>query len=206
MTEQAPISDGLIWRSVLPASNGNSEGFTTGLNAPLTHRQLSIAELVARGLSTDEISSILKISSETIKHHKANLYKKMGVESELEMTLKAINIGLLDTADLVPADFDPSVFDNLTPRQRDVTKLIALRGYTNKDIARELNLSEYTVKDLVSLVFERTNTTQRVNLAVGYLEARRRMEADRAQGDVPTEVQIFPAVASAPEFDGVTTE
>ncbi|MBG0787344.1 MAG: response regulator transcription factor [Anaerolineaceae bacterium] len=53
----------------------------------------------------------------------------------------------------------------LTPREIDVLKLIAT-GATNKEIARELYLSEGTVKNIVSNIFSCLGTHDRVQTAI----------------------------------------
>ena len=53
----------------------------------------------------------------------------------------------------------------LSPRERDVLGAVA-RGTSNADIARELWLSEATVKTHISSVLSKTGTTSRVQAAV----------------------------------------
>ena len=53
----------------------------------------------------------------------------------------------------------------LTPREMDVLKLIAT-GATNKEIARQLYLSEGTVKNIVSNIFSCLGTRDRVQTAI----------------------------------------
>lgn len=56
----------------------------------------------------------------------------------------------------------------LTLRQRQVTKLAA-RGWKNKQIARELYLSEGTIKTYLSIIFKKAGATNRTDLAVWWL-------------------------------------
>lgn len=53
------------------------------------------------------------------------------------------------------------VVDGVTPRQMDVWKFLA-NGLSNKEIGRELNLTEGTVKQHVSALFKRLNIRSRV--------------------------------------------
>jgi DNA-binding NarL/FixJ family response regulator len=55
--------------------------------------------------------------------------------------------------------------DRLTPRERDVLELIG-RGFPNKLIARELGVSEKTVKTHVGHVFAKLGVTDRTQAAV----------------------------------------
>lgn len=54
---------------------------------------------------------------------------------------------------------------SLTPRLRDVL-LLMCEGKTTKEIARDLNLSRFTVKNYVERIFERLGAQDRVQ-AVG---------------------------------------
>jgi two-component system nitrate/nitrite response regulator NarL len=53
----------------------------------------------------------------------------------------------------------------LTPRERDIVRILS-RGASNKDIARELDLAESTVKIHVRNVLRKLNFTSRVQIAV----------------------------------------
>ena len=53
---------------------------------------------------------------------------------------------------------------NLSPRQRDVLKLI-VRGLSNKEIARALNLAEGTVKIHVAAVLRKLGVRRRAAVA-----------------------------------------
>jgi DNA-binding NarL/FixJ family response regulator len=57
----------------------------------------------------------------------------------------------------------------LTYRQREVAKLVA-EGKSNRMIARELQLREQTVKNLVSVTMARIEVTNRTELALKYLD------------------------------------
>ena len=46
---------------------------------PLTRKELEIAQLVKLGKSTDEIASILHISSATVSYHRKSIRGKFGI-------------------------------------------------------------------------------------------------------------------------------
>ena len=74
------------------------------------------------------------------------------------------------------ADEREEPIDRLTPREREVLVLIG-RGYPNKMIARELGLSEKTVKAHVGRVLAKLEVTDRTQAAVlavraGLVDAR----------------------------------
>jgi DNA-binding NarL/FixJ family response regulator len=53
----------------------------------------------------------------------------------------------------------------LTKRERQIVARVA-RGRTNREIARELNISEQTVKNHLSGVFEKMQVRNRLELAL----------------------------------------
>jgi DNA-binding NarL/FixJ family response regulator len=70
-----------------------------------------------------------------------------------------------------PASVDPEL-DQLTTREREVLRLIA-RGYTYKEVARELSISTKTVETHVSAVLRKLQLTSRHQLT--YWAANRRL-------------------------------
>lgn len=53
----------------------------------LTSRERQIAELVCRGDKNDTIAQVLSISPGTVKTHLRNIYRKVRVQSKIEMLL-----------------------------------------------------------------------------------------------------------------------
>jgi DNA-binding NarL/FixJ family response regulator len=54
---------------------------------------------------------------------------------------------------------------DLTPRERDVVGGV-IAGRTNREIARALGLSEQTVKNVLTTVFEKCHVRNRLELAL----------------------------------------
>ena len=70
---------------------------------------------------------------------------------------------------LTPAvDTDP--IHSLSPREREILALIA-KGASNKELARDLNIAEATVKIHVQHILRKLNLSSRVQAAV-YLAGR----------------------------------
>ncbi len=67
--------------------------------------------------------------------------------------------------DPAPASEPPAAFDGLTPRQKDVLRLLA-KGRSNKEIARELDLAEGTVKIHLAAVLRFLKARNRTEAAV----------------------------------------
>jgi DNA-binding CsgD family transcriptional regulator len=60
---------------------------------PLTRRETETLNLLAEGLSNDEIALQLGISPNTVKVHVRNIFEKMGVQSRTEATMEAVRRG-----------------------------------------------------------------------------------------------------------------
>jgi len=69
-----------------------------------------------------------------------------------------------------PANVPPQAFDELTPREHEILKLIA-RGYRNTEIAEQLVLSPKTVSNHVSNVLLKLQAADRAQLMLLALEA-----------------------------------
>lgn len=53
----------------------------------------------------------------------------------------------------------------ITNRESEVVDLL-IQGFTNKEIGRELGISNHTVRDHISAILKKTNTASRMELAV----------------------------------------
>ena len=69
----------------------------------LSHRELEVMLLVARGLSNRQVAQALHLSEATVKRHLANIYPKIGVSSRGEATRKALSEGWISALDLTRA-------------------------------------------------------------------------------------------------------
>jgi len=66
---------------------------------------------------------------------------------------------------------EPAVGSQLTPRERDVLKLLA-EGFPNKEIARRLYVSEKTVKTHVSSILQKLGVKDRTQAALAAVRQR----------------------------------
>lgn len=71
--------------------------------------------------------------------------------------------------------------NNLTPREKEITVLVAT-GASNKQIARQLFISENTVKTILAKVFEKTSAQSRTELAVRWLSSQNLLTMPLAVG------------------------
>jgi DNA-binding NarL/FixJ family response regulator len=63
---------------------------------------------------------------------------------------------------------DPAVENRMTKRETDVVRL-AVEGLSNREIARELGLTEHTVKNYLFRVFDKLGVSNRVELVLSCL-------------------------------------
>lgn len=66
-------------------------------------------------------------------------------------------------------NFDSSLVETLTPRELQVARMVH-KGGNNKTIARELDISERTVKAHLSAIFRKLEIENRLNLALFFSE------------------------------------
>ena len=56
---------------------------------PLTPKQLEVARLASRGLPNERIASDLAITVGTMKLHLHQVYKKLGINTRVELVMRA---------------------------------------------------------------------------------------------------------------------
>ena len=76
-----------------PAADGTAK--TSRLES-LTRRERSILQLIAEGRTNRKAAEFLSLSPKTVEKHRANLMHKLGLRSAVELTLVALELGLID--------------------------------------------------------------------------------------------------------------
>ena len=61
----------------------------------LTQREREVLQLVAEGLSNEEVAQRFVISAGTVKVHLSNIYGKLGVSKRTQAIAKARSLGIL---------------------------------------------------------------------------------------------------------------
>ncbi|MEQ8908528.1 MAG: response regulator transcription factor [Vicingaceae bacterium] len=62
----------------------------------LTERESEVTALIASGMTNKEIAEKLHLSHHTVHTHRKNISKKLGVKSVSELTVYAMNVGLIE--------------------------------------------------------------------------------------------------------------
>jgi LuxR family maltose regulon positive regulatory protein len=62
---------------------------------PLSNRELDVLQLIAEGLTNQDIASRLYLSLNTVKAHTRNIYSKLGVNSRTQAVARARTLGIL---------------------------------------------------------------------------------------------------------------
>ncbi len=62
---------------------------------PLTKRENELLQLLATGLTNQEIATKLYIALSTVKRHNINIYSKLGVRNRTEAVAKARTLNLI---------------------------------------------------------------------------------------------------------------
>ena len=78
----------------LARDNATQRGGTVGRLARLTVREREVLQLLARGMSRDEIARSLYLSEHTVRTHLGNVLKKLKVHSQAEAARVALRGGL----------------------------------------------------------------------------------------------------------------
>ncbi len=69
----------------------------SGMIEPLSEREIEVLQLIAKGLTNQEIASRLYLSLNTIKVHTRNIYGKLGANNRTQAVAKARALGLLSS-------------------------------------------------------------------------------------------------------------
>lgn len=80
---------------MLKALQGYAASSVVPPGETLTPRETEVLQLMARGFSNLEISSVLGLSLGTVKNHGSNAFSKLGARDRTQAVLKALDLGWL---------------------------------------------------------------------------------------------------------------
>ena len=63
---------------------------------PLTPREIEILRLIALGYTSVEVAEKLDISPRTVETHRANIHRKLELDTRAELVHYALTLGLLE--------------------------------------------------------------------------------------------------------------
>ncbi len=81
--------------AAVPASQSKPQAPNSKLIEPLSQRELEVLQLIAQGLSNDEICKRLFLALSTVKGHNRLIFDKLQVQRRTEAVAKARELGLV---------------------------------------------------------------------------------------------------------------
>jgi DNA-binding NarL/FixJ family response regulator len=64
-------------------------------HCPLTGREREVLTLIAQGMNVSDVASLLSISIHTVRGYVKDIYRKLGISSRAEASLRASKMGLI---------------------------------------------------------------------------------------------------------------
>lgn len=88
-TDLSPeLAGTMLAEAVQPAPGG-------GPDAVITKREEEVLQLIAEGLSTNEVAARLYISVKTVKNHLASVYSKLDSRDRTQAVVRAVRMGII---------------------------------------------------------------------------------------------------------------
>jgi DNA-binding CsgD family transcriptional regulator len=118
----------------------------------MSDRESEVLNLMIEGLAGKEIAHKLRISLNTVRSHKARIFRKLGVGSSADAVRRALQQapdGPVGRPTMVERPLAP-----LTKREREVMALFA-DGLTRDEISCRLNISIFTVRRHFAHAFQK---------------------------------------------------
>lgn len=85
----------LLFAFSLPIAEQSAVSQTSQLIDPLSQREIEVLQLIARGLTNQEIADQLYLSLHTVKVHARNIYSKLAVKNRTQAVAQAKALGIL---------------------------------------------------------------------------------------------------------------
>ena len=104
---------------------------TTGTDSPfasLSRRELQVMQMIIKGLKAPEIAKMLHISPKTINSYRYRLFDKLSINSDVELTHKAIQYGVLTLEEMPANSNEPDDEPNVTSANDEKIASIVAEG------------------------------------------------------------------------------
>jgi DNA-binding NarL/FixJ family response regulator len=92
---EVPLSGAMAAR-ILTELNRQQGGDAGGVSGPLTEREIQILQLVAEGLSNEEIGARLFLTEQTVKKQLSSVLQKLHLSNRVQAAVYAVRKGLTD--------------------------------------------------------------------------------------------------------------
>lgn len=124
-----------------------------------------VLRCLLEGDSDQQIAARMKLSRYTVNEYVDRIYRHFGVQSRPELLARWIRRRWPEP---LAAFADPSQLD-LPPRPRQVLRCL-LEGDSNKQVARRLGISQYTVKEYVKRILRHFGVQSRQELLARWIQ------------------------------------
>jgi DNA-binding NarL/FixJ family response regulator len=136
----------------------------TQLAKRLSPREIEILELAQKGLHNREIAQVLELSEGTVRNYLSSIYESLNARNRIEAIQSAIELGLLTPKGVILPEHEESdlsmPYAGLSSREIEILEL-AQKGLTNREIAETLGLSDGTVRNYFSNIYDDLNSPTR---------------------------------------------
>lgn len=112
----------------------------------ITRKQRVVIYHIAMGRPDKVIAKKMFICPSTVRKHRRNIYRKLGVNNAAELTQYALANGIVrakHVKELTGTENPP--IDTLTQREKQITRLV-INGHTNKQVAKILGVKYSTIR------------------------------------------------------------
>lgn len=151
--------------ALLPLIGGPLARFSDPSPSALPPRIRLVLRCLLEGDSDQQIAARMKLSRYTINEYVDRIYRHFGVQSRPILLARWIR---RRWSEPLAALTDLSPFD-LPPRPKEVLRCL-LEGDSNKQVARRLGLSQYTVNEHVDRIFRHFNVQSRQQLLARWIQ------------------------------------
>lgn len=150
---------------VVPLLGGPLAGLHEPAPSALPPRVRLVFRCLLEGDSDRHIAARMKLSPYTVNEYVDRIYRHFGVQSRTELLARWIRRRWREplASSTVPSPVD------LPPRLQQVLRCL-LEGDSNKQVARRLGLSRYTVKEYVDRIFRYFDVQSRRELLARWIQ------------------------------------
>lgn len=136
---------------------------------PLTPAQTSIGRLLVQGVTTHDMADRLCLSPRTIRTHISNILDALQVHNKTQAAVMLYKEEPGQRLVTVFLEDSNAPYDPLTAREEEISDMVS-QGLASKDIARQLVISERTVRSHIVNIFNKLHLKNRTQLALHQLE------------------------------------